>query len=39
VGRIVLRRENYQRAILEFCNNIGTDETQLAIAADVCSSR
>jgi hypothetical protein len=24
VGRIVLWRENYHRAILDFCNNIGT---------------
>jgi hypothetical protein len=27
VGRIVLRRENYHRAILDFYNNIGTCET------------
>jgi hypothetical protein len=27
VGRIVLRRENYHRAILDFYNNIGTFAT------------
>jgi hypothetical protein len=27
VGQIVLWRENYHRAILDFCNNIGTSRT------------
>jgi hypothetical protein len=27
VSRIVLRRENYHRAILDFYNNIGHDQT------------
>jgi len=33
VGRIVLRRENYHRAILDFYNNLGTKRTSQHVRA------